>query len=357
MTKYCFGLLLLIAYSGAAQTPTLPITPRPPYTPLAPLAPLAPAVPEASNALDAAMEDPGTPPRFVELPMLDCEGLPCIDVTTESGKTLRLLIDLGESNSYLDSKVAQSLGVELHRLTGGGDDSTASEVQETVVPGARFGDLAMGDFPFLVLDTTPQPDKPGHKAQQLPGDGALAFSAFRNRLLQLDYAWRVVRISEPLDSAQPCPYDCNDLVIKRFGQFGPATLTARGFAVNGQPVDVQIDNLFTGTMLVYPASVEKLGLKKEAKAKHKESFPFTQDGLKLARAEAATESYGSIQLLENAPIYFLTPDEPAPPVPFDAKVGSRLLSQGIVTFDFKGMRMWMEPARMNAAGAPAPPSR
>jgi hypothetical protein len=153
-----------------------------------------------------------------------------------------------------------------------------------------------------------------------------------------------MRVSEPQDSPQPCPHDCADLVIKRFGRFGPATLTASGFAINGASVDVQIDTLFPGTMLVYPTSVEKLGLKKEAKAKHKEVFPFTQGGLKLARADGMIESFNGVQFMPDAPVYFLTSDEPPPSVQFDATVGSGLLSRAVVSFDFKSMHMWMDPA-------------
>lgn len=293
----------------------------------------------------------GAPPRSAEIPMLDCSGLPCVDMTIGGGKTLRLLIDTGEINSYIDSKVAQSLGLELHALNAA-DGTAVSEVQQTVAPGAKLGDLPMGDFPFMVLDTTPQPNKPGQEAQPLPGDGALTFSAFKNRLLELDYAKRVIRVSEPQDAAQPCPHDCSELVVKRFGRFGPVTLTAGGFAVNGQPINVQIDTLFTGTMLIYPTSVEKLGLKKDAKAKHKDFFPFTQGGLKLARADGATESFRGVQLMQDAPLYFLTSDEPSPSVQFDGVVGDALLNRGLVSFDFKSMHMWIEPA---AVATPAPP--
>src|SRR5581483_10795102 len=208
-------------------------------------------------------------PRVIEVPLLDCSGLPCLEMSTASGKTLRLLIDTAEANSYLDIKAAQPLGANLQALNG----DTVSQVQQTVVPGAKIGDLAMGDFPFMVLDTTPQPNQPGDKLPPFPADGALTYRAFRNRLLRIDYGHHVVRLSEPLDSAQTCPQTCSDLVVKRIGSYGPATLTTGGFSVNGQPVEAQIDTLFTGTLLIYPASIEKLGLKKLAKAKHKEFFP------------------------------------------------------------------------------------
>ena len=165
------------------------------------------------------------------------------------------------------------------RALRGSDNAEISQVQQTVVPGAKLGDLPLGDFPFMVLDTTPQPDNPGPKMEPLPGDGALTYGAFKNRTVQIDARSHVLRISEPQTVAQPCPHECSDLVIKHVGHWGPVTITTTGFTVNGQPVDAQLDTLFTGTLLIYPGSVEKLALKKESKAKPKEMFPFTHDTL------------------------------------------------------------------------------
>ncbi len=282
-------------------------------------------------------------PKLVEIPLLDCSGLPCIDLANAGGKTFRLLIDMADVNSFLDTKEAKATGLPLQPMKGS-DGNDISEIQQTVVPGARLGDLPMGDFPFMVLDTTtPQPD--ASKTQPLPGDGALTYSAFKNRLLQIDYRNHVVRISEPQTTPLPCPRACSNLVIKHFGgDFGPITLTTDGFSIDGQPVDVQLDTLFTGTVLVYPGSVEKLRLKKQSKAKQKELFPYTQGGLTLAKAEGATEAFRDVQLMQDGPLYFATPDDHLPVVHFDATVGWGLLSHATVTFDFNAMHIWMEPS-------------
>lgn len=283
------------------------------------------------------------PPKMVEVPLLDCSGLPCVELTTGSGKTLRLLIDLGEANAYLDIKAAQALGVELQSLKGseGGD---INQVQQTIVPGARLGDLPLGDFPFMVLDTTPQPDKLGQQTEPLPGDGALTYGAFKNRVLEIDPRNHELRVSEPQTDAQPCPQSCGKLVIKHVGHWGPVTLTTDGFAVNGQPIDAQIDTLFTGTMLIYPGSVEKLDLKKESKAKPKETFPYTNGGVKLVRSDAGAVAFQRTPLLQDGPLYFGTKDANLPVVQYDGTVGLGLLGRGTATFDFKGMQFWMNSA-------------
>ena len=283
---------------------------------------------------------PGSAPRMVEIPLLDCSGLPCVEMTAGSGKTFKLAVDTGEVNSYLDTKTAQMLGLDLKPLKGSGD-SGAAQVQTTVVPGAKLGDLPMGDFPFMVLDTS-QSDKPGEKPQPFPADGALTYRAFQNRLLQIDYTHHMVRISEPQDAAQPCPHACSDLLVKHVGAYGPPTITAAGFSINGQPVDAQIDTLFTGTMLVYPEAVQKLGLKKAAKTKHKELFPYVESGIKLGRFDSAAVNFHDAPVAPDAPLYFFTADDRPPAVPFDVTIGSGLLSHATVTFDFKGMHLWID---------------
>ena len=290
-------------------------------------------------ALAFATAAQAVPPSLHEIPLLDCSGLPCVELATASGKTLKLLIDLGSVNAYLDSKAAQNAGLPLQELKGGN-----AAVQETTVAGARLGDLPLGDFPFMVLDTSPELAAPGSKKSlPLPADGALAFGAFQNRLLQLDFTKRVIRVSEPENESADCPHVCGDLIRQRMGQYGPATLTATGFEVNGQPVTAQIDTLFTGTMLIYPRSVERLGLKKASKTKSKDEFPYIQSGLKLGHSDGFALSFRGTALMPDGPLYFWSAKEEAPPsVTFDATVGTALLSRGIVTFEFKGMHFWID---------------
>lgn len=281
-----------------------------------------------------------THPRIVEVPLLDCDGLPCINMSTASGKTLRLLIDMAEANSYLDTKAAQSLGVTTQGIKTDAN-TEVSQVQQTVVPGAKIGDLPMGDFPFMVIDTTPQSNELNKNPPPFPADGALTFRAFQQRLLEIDYGHHVIRLSEPLDGPATCPQTCTELVPRHVGNYGPVTITTSGFSINGQPVIAQIDTMFKGTILIYPDAVNKLDLKKLAKAKKKELFPFLQGGVKLAEAEGATEAFGSIELGQDRPVYFFASDDRPGALAYDATVGNGLLSQATAVFDFKGMKFWL----------------
>jgi hypothetical protein len=280
-------------------------------------------------------------PVMHEIPLLSCSGLPCVELTSNVN-VMRVVIDLASRNGYLDINAAKKRGLQLTPLKSP-NGSEISDVQQTVVPGAKLGDLPLGDFPFMVLDAASDQKSGKKKDVWFPADGALAFGSFQNRRVQLDWNKHVLRISEPMDLPLPCPRDCTDLAPQRFGQYGPETLTAKGFEIEGKQVTAQIDTLFTGSMFVYPKAVETLNLENIDRSKHKEEFPFAQGGLRLTRGLSVTYTFHGDALLNDASVYFWSAkDETAPQVSFDATVGTDLLSRALFTFDFKANKLWME---------------
>jgi len=241
--------------------------------------------------------------------------------------------------------VAASLNLPVQPMVGA-DGKPIQEIQQTTAPGAKLGDLPMGDFPFLVLslnDSGNDGSLTSHKTTPLPGDGALTFGSFKNRIVQLDFRDHLMRVSEPLTTPQTVPANSADLIVKHFGKYGPVTIVTPGFSVNGNQIEAQIDTLFTGTMLIYPESVKKLHLEKLSKSRKKEDFPFW-GGVKLVRADAETESFGNLELLQNGPLYFTTPEASThtPEGQFDATVGVALLFGTVTTLDFVDNKIWLE---------------
>lgn len=286
----------------------------------------------------------GQTSQLITIPLNDCSGIPCVDLSTGDGKTLHLLLDLAERNPWISTEAAQRLGLHTEPLKTA-DGTAISDVQQAIVPGAKLSGLPLGDFPFMVIDTAPDPNQAQDARQlgkPLPGDGGLTYGAFQNRLVKIDALQHLLKISEPESGPAECPRNCADLTVKHFGQFGPVTLTVHGFSVNDEPVDAQIDSMFSGTVLIYPASIEKLGLKKAAKSKQKQVFPYTQNGIELIAGEAASEGFQDVTLSHGAPVYFPTKQEAFSNMQFDATAGWGLLKLGRVTFDFKGNKMWME---------------
>jgi Aspartyl protease len=269
-------------------------------------------------------------------PMLDCSGLPCVDVTAENGKHLRLLVDTGNVSSILDTAVAKSLGLEVAPANGR-DGKPVPGFGRSVLHGVKLGAASLGDVKVLVIGLGDYV-KQGH----LPAaDGTLAYTAFKNRILELDYVRKHVRFSEPLTAEVPCPAQCGSLTTPTFGKQGPPIVVATGFSVNQQPITAQIDTMFSGTMLIYPSSVDKLKLSAAAASNKKQFFPYTDDGVDMLEAQAKTEAFQGRVLASEAPLYFATAAVHLPDGMFDGTVGHGLFEHSVLSLDFRGMKMWM----------------
>ena len=273
--------------------------------------------------------------------MLDCSGLPCVDMTLANGRQLRMLIDTGDAQSILDAGVAKALGLTVEPVTDA-DGKVIPRYAKTTVTGAKIGDGALGEMKMLVMDLA----GPMKKNQMPTADGTLAYTAFKNRVLEMDYPGKRVVFSEPLTSETACPAiapaRCETLTTPTFGKQGPPILVATGFTMNGKPITAQIDTLYSGTMLIYPTSVEKLGLAEMAKSTKQRMFHYTDGGVGMLEAGPVAEAFEGQTLGKHAPIYFATPDVHLPDGMFDGTVGHELFEHSVLVMDLKGMRVWMK---------------
>jgi hypothetical protein len=267
--------------------------------------------------------------------MLDCSGLPCVEATLPNGKHLRLLIDTGNVNSTLDASVARELGLEVSAVNGP-DGKPVSSYGRGHLSGVKLGDIPLGDVKLLVMDLATY-----IKRDRMPAsDGSLAYTAFKDRILMLGYASHRVGVSEVLAEDVPCRTSCGTLTTPTFGKHGPPIVVSTGFFLNDQPVAAQIDTLFTGTMLIYPTSIQKLGLGAEASSSQKQFFKYTDDGVEMRVAKSKFEAFEKTVILKDAPVYFATPEVHLPDGMFDATVGHAFFGGTTLWLDFHNMKSW-----------------
>jgi len=202
----------------------------------------------------------------------------------------------------------------------------------TEIPAVRVGAVTLRNVPTLALSLAQMVAQ-----KQMPNvSGTLAYTAFKDRLLQIDFLNHKVRISEPLTAPSPCSETCDKFSLITFGKKGPPIVVAQGFEINGKPVSAQIDTMYTGTMLIYTASIDKLKLTDaDVNSQKSETFPFTDGGVEMKSAPADKESFHGVTLGVSAPIvYFPTPDVHEPDGLFDATVGLGLFYGMALTLDF-----------------------
>lgn len=260
-------------------------------------------------------------PWVADVAMLDCDGVPCVDAQFGLGPTGRAVIDSGDVASLVDTTDEHAAGFDGKQKAGKYDlaslDVTVGAAVLKSVPTIGFAlkdDIAKGEMPHSRF--------------------LLAYPAFQDRIVQLDLVHRRVRISDVLKAPVSCSGSCASLTFPTFGKAGPPIVVADGFAVNGQPITVQIDTVYTGNLLIYSASIAKLGLSTAAATPTIEHFAFTDGGVNMRKASAPAIAFDGKTIAQSAPLYFPTTGVHEPDGMFDGTVGLVLLRDKVVTFDF-----------------------
>lgn len=270
--------------------------------------------------------------------ILSCSGMPCVDITLKDGKHLRMLVGLGEANSILDSAVAKDLGLPINPVsTPESTGAPGAGRENSILNGVRLGKASLGDIPVVVADIASS-----MKNKQLPqADGILGYSAFHDRLLEMNYKHQTLQVSDPLTANQPCPRFCGNITTSNFGKNKVPVLVTTGFSVNGKPLTARFDTLVSGTILIYPGSIAKLGLQPENSSAIPQPMQFTDGETSVRESNARTESFGSKALAHNAALFFATLPPEAPDGPIEGTVGVGLLSGHIIYIDLHSQHFWM----------------
>jgi hypothetical protein len=275
---------------------------------------------------------------MAEVPLLECDGTPCVDVQIGDGKIIRLGIDTGNVDSVVDSKVAEAAGMKPSEPPKPG---APGGMFRTVISGVHIGALTLPTVPAVGMDLSDMISQ-----KQMPHiAGTLAYPAFKDRIVQLDFAAHKLRVSEVLTAHVKCTGPCDTMALITFGKGGPPIVVADGFQINGVNLSAQVDTMYTGSLLVYTASIEKLSLSGAAQTTEVRLFPLTDGGVNMKVAGAQQEGFSGIILAkEGAKVYFPTETVHEPDGLFDATVGLELFRDAVLTLDFYDMTIGVTKA-------------
>lgn len=272
-----------------------------------------------------------------EVQLLDCDGLPCVEARmSDKGPVLKMGLDTGNVDSVLDTPFAEAAGL---KPTSPMPQGAPSGMMHTEIPAISVGGVQLTSVRTLAMTLGQMISQ-----NQMPRmDGTLSYTAFKDRILQIDFATHKVRISEPLSSPSDCSGACDKISLIKFGNGGPPIVVANGFEINGQKVTAQVDTMYSGPLLIYTASIEKLRLADAAKTTKSRDFPFTDGGVKMKEAQTEKESFRGLPLGPRIPlVYFPTPDVHEPDGLFDATVGLEMFYNSVLTLDFHNMTISVE---------------
>ncbi len=267
----------------------------------------------------------------VEVPLLECDGTPCVEARIGNGKPMRFGIDTGNVDSVVDAKIAEEAGLKPSEPP---KPDAPSGMFRTAMPTVHIAGLTLTKVAAIGMDLSEMISQ-----KQMPHvAGTLAYPAFKDRIVQLDFAAHKLRISEILTAPAACSGACDKMSLITFGKEGPPIVVAEGFEINGEGMSAQVDTMYTGSVLIYTASIEKLSLSGAAKNTDMRMFPLTDGGVNMKVAEAQTEGFrGTTLVKDGAKVYFPTENVHEPDGLFDATVGLELFRDAIVTLDFHDM--------------------
>jgi len=258
-----------------------------------------------------------------DVPLVESDGVPCVSVRIGDGPELLFGIDTGNVNSLVDTNVAKAAGLTITAIP----PPVPAGYFRAIIPVLHLGTLVLEGRHALAFDFA---------ANKMPTiAGTLAYTAFKDRIVQIDFIARRVRITGVLDrpTAIPAPSDRFSLIT--FGKDGPPIVVAQGFELDGRPVSAQLDTMYTGSLVIYTASIAKLGLEARAHTGSTEFFALTDGGVNMKVASAASESFHGIPLgAADRKVYFPTPGVHEPDGLFDATAGLALFRDAVLTLDF-----------------------
>lgn len=267
----------------------------------------------------------------------DCDRLICIDVALDGAKPRRMLFDTGNVSQVMVAESARAAGWTLEPVQK--DGQTVPGIYRAGEHRIAFGKVE-AKSPFFAFDRA----RLGDYAP--PGDGAITYTFFKDRVVQIDYPHHRLRVSDVIATPAPERVGAEGGALKliTFGEHGPPVLVGSPFSVNGKQLLAQIDTCYTGSLLVYDAAVEKLGLGKQGKP---EFFRYTDGGVNMLAAPARDIGFGGRSIVKDPIIYFVGEGKIPVHQPdglFEGTVGNALFSHSVVTLDFHAMTMDVRPA-------------
>lgn len=278
-----------------------------------------------------------TAPQFAAVvPFHDCSGMICFQAGIDGGPPRTLVLDTGDTDSFMLADAAKSMAWQTTPVLR--DGKPLPDFQD----GGRHV-LMLGKASLPVEFAVAGPANFG--PAPLPADGTLAYTAFKDRVLQIDYPHHLLRISAPVAAGTVAAHSTGTLQLIHFGHYGPPIVVGGPFTVDGHPVHAQIDTMYTGTMVVYDAALAGLDLHKQGTPK---LFQYTDSGVEMLASTARSLGFADRRLLGTNPtVYFVGSGKNPVHQPdglFEATVGNPLFAHSVVTMDFHAMTLDVRPA-------------
>jgi predicted aspartyl protease len=272
--------------------------------------------------------------QVVEVPFEFTHNEIIVQVKVNGHGPFNMLLDTGTDPSAIDFATAKKLGLKLSSaggpVSGGGTDKNVA--YETRLPLIETGDLSVKNVVALALDLSKVAERLGKPLQ-----GVLGHSLLNGRIVQIDYANRVVRFysHSPFTKADstskrtvlPFHYDDNVLIDDVF--------------VNGKKVVGNLDTGSSGNFSLTPAAVTYLGLEEEvSRAQVSTSVGF--NNLSQNReGKVSNVTIGKISV-DGPTVVFFGKGTGRDKKPWGVNIGNEFFKDFVLTIDYRNKLVTFE---------------
>jgi hypothetical protein len=258
---------------------------------------------------------------------MSCAGLPCIDAKVDGNATpLRLVLNLSSKSSYLNPDALQKLKSTdgTHSQNRNQEASQAPATGE--VKEVSAGSLELGKSFFL--SQTNRASNGDNIDDDRTNDGALSYTAFKNRVVIVDMPHGRLQIFEAPKLTNVCIGACSSLIEVQQADFAEKTLATRGFEINGRPVVAVIDSLYRGDLLAVEP-IEGI-LEREGTPNGR-----TYNGDKLFSVNTVRVTFKGDLIVPNAELARYSAGFAVSGRAYNVRIGGSVLLHTIYAFDFQ----------------------
>lgn len=249
-----------------------------------------------------------------------------------------MFLDTGGNPSAVDLAAARSAGIPLDTTAVGEAEGVGGEVihiYAAQITNLRLDEKEMGDVDAVALNL-------GHISGRLgrPVHGILGYSFLKERIVQIDYRNRIIRIIED-KPREPKTGSLRVTVPLQFRK-GSTIPLLEEMSVNGQQLKVTLDTGSSLALELFPWAVEKIGLQQQMEEAVASSVVGARGEASVAEGRVESVTLGSIDLGEQ-PVAF-SEKEKGDEEREGGNIGNGLLKHFLLTLDYKNKEVHFEQA-------------
>ena len=258
-------------------------------------------------------------------------GVILLDADLGGSHPQKLVFDTGNNVSALDPTAAKEIGLSAEPEP----TPAASHPFQRVVPKIALGGQSFGTVDLYVAPLSQQvADDYGVRC-----DGTLGYGFFKDRIVQIDYPKRRFRVVAHAPTVA-MPGNSTTIFWRKYWSKSPNLITIENLVVAGHPVCAQIDTFFAHAAILFFA---KLPWLKSEPAPEAAAIKYEEAKRGAGRVRGGL-SLGDVHTDDATPIYLAGADAHVPETEIAAILGNEFFGQSVLTFDFPGSRLLVEPA-------------